>query len=224
MAQQTDPGEARRRIDQLVGSPHAQPLVDAYFEPERGFAGSVFDGLDEYGLLADNPPGRFTGDDIAASSLLDVRFGPKAVRTLLTSQELADALDAVPPRCPLWEADQPELQAASGLWSLIREIPGVGRTKASKLLARKRPELVPIVDSVISEALQLRFDTWRPIADALKDEGLRQRIDDLRPTRVTKPISTLRILDVVVWMSCSRSKAAVQVQLEVGAPATRSLT
>jgi hypothetical protein len=77
---------------------------------------------------------------------------------------------------------------------------------------------LPIVDSVIAEALQLHVDTWRPLARVLKGEHLRHAIDDLRPEQVSQKISTLRLLDVLVWMSCSRSRAAVEVQIELGLP------
>jgi hypothetical protein len=82
---------------------------------------------------------------------------------------------------------------------------------------------LPIVDSVIAEALQLHVDTWRSLARVLKGEHLRHAIDDLRPEQVSQKISTLRLLDVLVWMSCSRSRAAVEVQIELGASRTRDL-
>jgi hypothetical protein len=223
MPQKTDYDQVHQSIADLVGRPQAHGLVAAYFDPDRGFAGAMFDGLDPNGLLADNPADRFTVDDIAATSLLDVRFGPTAVRALLGSQDIAMALKAVPERLPLWKADEPELQVASRLWFLVRDIRGVGRTRASKLLARKRPQFLPIVDSVIAEALQLHVDMWRPLAEALKGEHLRHAIDDLRPEQVSQKISTLRLLDVLVWMSCSRSRAAVEVQIELGVSPTRDL-
>jgi hypothetical protein len=168
MPQRTNHVQVHQSIADLVGRPQAHGLVAAYFDPDRGFAGAMFDGLEPNGLLADNPADRFTVDDIAATSLLDVRFGPTAVRALLGSQDIAMALKAVPECLPLWKADEPELQVASRLWFLVRDIGGVGRTRASKLLARKRPQLLPIVDSVIAEALQLHFDTWGPLGQALK--------------------------------------------------------
>lgn len=189
--------EVRERIAEIASRPHSPPLVAAYFDPDRGFAGDMFDGLDPHGLLANNPS-RFTGDDIAAASLLDVRFGPTAVRRLLGSSDIAAALSDVPERIALWTAGADDFRAASHLWSLLRAVPGVGRTRASKLLARKRPEMVPIIDSVIAEALHLGTETWRPLAVALQDDDVRQLIGDLRPEHVSNQISTLRLLDVVV--------------------------
>lgn len=224
MSDDRTPLEVRERIAEIASRPHSRELVSAYFDPVRGFAGDVFDGLDPHGLLANNPSGHFSGDDIAAASLLDVRFGPTAVRGLLGSSDIAAALRDVPEHIALWTVGDDDFRSASHLWSLVREVPGIGRTRASKLLARKRPEMVPIVDSVIAEALQLGAETWRPLAIALQDDAVRQLIGDLRPKEVSDRLSVLRLLDVVVWMSCSRSRSAVEVQLEVGAKPTRKLT
>ncbi|WP_353953707.1 DUF6308 family protein [Knoellia sp. S7-12] len=219
----TDHDRVRQSIIETVKGPHAHDLVAAYFDQRRGFAGAMFDGLDPGGLLAHNPIDCFTVDDIAAASLLDVRFGPTAVREVLISQEIQSALRAVPAQISLWDASETDLGVATELWSLVRGIDGVGRTRASKLLARKRPRLIPIVDSVIAGALHLGDETWRPLAEALRDPELRQAIDVLRPLPVSKGIGTLRLLDVLTWMSNSRSEAAVSVQIAVGAPPTRSM-
>lgn len=223
MPDATDQARVRQSVAEIVGRPYAQGLVGAYFDQGRGFAGVMFDGLDIEGLLADNPTDRFTVDDITAASLLDVRFGPVAVRALLSSDAIAEALAAVPDCRPLWKATKQDLEAGTRLWRLVRKIEGVGPTRASKLLARKRPHLFPIVDSVIANALHLRDETWRPLAAVLADEQVRRDIDDLRPPHVSKQISSLRLLDVLTWMSHSRSKAAVSAQIAVGAPPTRSI-
>ena len=120
MSAHTDPQRVRQSIAAIVRSPHAPALVDAYFDPTRGFAGGLFDGLDPGGLLADNPSDRFTVDDIAAASLLDVRFGPTAVRALLGEVGIRDALAATPTGVPLWEATRTDLDAATRLWDVVR--------------------------------------------------------------------------------------------------------
>lgn len=215
--------EVRTRIATLVRAPYAPTLVAAYYDPARGFAGAMFDGLDHDGFLADNPGDRFTPDDIAAASLLDVRYSPTAVRALLGCTDIAAALGEVTEGMALWEIDCEAYQKANELWDRVSAIDGVGRTRTSKLLARKRPKLVPIVDSVIANALQLQSQSWRTLAQALQDQNLRHEIERLRPAPVSEQISTLRLLDVVVWMCCSRSTAAVQAQIASGAPPAREL-
>lgn len=221
MSHPTDLSRVQQCVHEIVGKPYARDLVAAYFDPAHGFAGALFDGLDSDNLLGVNPPGRFTTDDIVAVSLLDVRFGPTAVRELLTCSAIQAALAAIPENVPLWEVEDADFAAAEKLWALLRAINGVGRTRASKLLARKRPHLVPIVDSVIAKAWCLQGDTWRPLAATLSDSDLRQDIDALRPASVSIQVSTLRLLDVLTWMSHSRSKTAVLVQEQLGAPTMR---
>ena len=162
MAHRTESALVRQSIVEIVTGPFADRLVGAYFDPHRGFARATFDGLDSDSLLSHNPRDSFTVDDIVATSLLDVRFGPTAVRALLSSPKVEEALAAVPDQVPLWEADERTLGAATTLWRVLRRIDGVGRTRASKLMARKRPHLIPIVDSVIADALHLGDQTWRP--------------------------------------------------------------
>ena len=224
MAHPTDAALVRRSIVEIVRGPFARGFVGAYFDPSRGFAGAMFDGLEPGSPLTDNPSGAFTADDIAAASLLDVRFGPTAVRELFSSSTIRVALAAVPDQVPLWKATEEELNAAATLWTLVRDIAGLGRTRTSKLLARKRPQMIPVVDSVIDDALHLGDETWDPLRKSLADPDLRRDIDGLRPQHVSKDISTLRILDAAIWMSHSRSRAAVNVQLELGAPATRDIS
>lgn len=223
MGSRTTASQVRQTLIDLVQRPYTPQLVAAYFDANRGFAGAMFDGLDASGALANNPVERFVADDIAAASLLDVRFGPPAVRELLTSPKIHDALAAVPRTATLWDADPETLVAATNLWSSVRGLEGVGVTRTSKLLARKRPLLVPIVDSVILRALHLGNDVWGPLKDALNDRGLRQEISSMRPTSVAEGIGVLRLLDVMVWMSFSRSQSAVRVQQEIGAPTSRVL-
>ncbi|OZB88551.1 MAG: hypothetical protein B7X41_07570, partial [Microbacterium sp. 14-71-5] len=73
-------------------------LVNHYYR-DKPFAGSLFDDL------GDNPPDRFTTDDLLAASLLDVRFKPEAVRALVSAGVADDLLSGVPTDLPLWEAD-----------------------------------------------------------------------------------------------------------------------
>ena len=106
----------------------------------------------------------FTVGDLAAASLLDVRFGPHVILELLEREECNTLLTDILSDVPLWAATDEQLarnSAAWRLWTRLVSIPGVGTTRASKLLARKRPHLMPIRDSVIIDALHLEgLDGW----------------------------------------------------------------
>jgi hypothetical protein len=188
-------------------------LVKAYYDDRGPFAGRLFDEL------PNNQPSRFTPEDLVAASLLDVRFGPRAVRALLVEpEEINRLLGALGDDRPLWE--QPDLDAAGHLWKAMRAVP-IGRTRTSKLLSRKRPQMLPILDSVISTALRLdgASDRWLLLRDALADADLRTAIDSMAPPGVPAP-STLRLLDVATWMRYSESANARTVRTQLGLPVT----
>jgi hypothetical protein len=119
----------------------------------------------------------------------------------------------------LWEASDQHLAAADLLYAVLRSggaLRGIGPTTASKLMARKRPRLIPIIDSVVRDALQLSDDSWKELRLALSHDDLPTRIEALRPPGVEHQISTLRLLDVAVWMRHSQGRAARAAQAAAG--------
>ena len=116
------------------------------------------------------------------------------------------------------------------LWRLVtrftvessgREKTGIGETRASKLLARKRPHLFPVIDDVVKRTLAPGDDPdyvghnfWVSMQDELtKSDGrllldlarIRQRAGELREPLQhdsdLSDISILRVFDVIVWMT-----------------------
>ncbi|MCL3836893.1 DUF6308 family protein [Aeromicrobium duanguangcaii] len=210
----TDPvAHVRESIRDIV-SDRGADLVSAYYDEDNGFAGDMFD------TFGANPYDRFTSDDLIAASLLDVRFGPTAIRDLLVNGQANHLLEKVPstPESTLWNTElQPE-SAAWKLWEHLTNIEGIGRTRASKLMARKRPHLMPILDSVIVDKLGLgRRAQWKTLAAALDDET-RIAIDRLQEAVAGSTPSTLRLLDVATWMRHSQSRRAKAVRARLGFP------
>lgn len=183
-----------------------------FFDREGPFAGSTFDEIGE------NPVNGIGPADVVAVSLLDVRFEPRAVRALLEqdSAPLSELLASIPPNVDLWDADDRDLQAADALYQALDSIVGVGETKASKLLARKRPRLFPIVDSVIRRGLPLASSPARELRAALTQPSRRRAIESLRPPDISSSISTIRLLDAAVWMRYSQSRNAKRARQSVG--------
>ena len=174
-----------------------------------GFAGPTFD------LLQPNDPNAWHSSDLVAVGLLDVKVPPSGVRAMLLEQAATfnSALAAVDPDVPLWADDDEQVEAAlvhaAELSRLLAGITGVGRTTSSKLLARKRPNLVPINDSVIRRLLgvQPSDDFPRLLRAALRTDGIMALIRDARPSEFSG-LSELRILDIALWMAGSRSRSA----------------
>lgn len=77
----------------------------------------------------------------------------------------------------------------------------MGPTRVSKLLARKRPHLLPILDSRVREFYGDTSEFWAPLAAALRDANRRTAIDALVPNREERGLSLLRVLDIAIWMS-----------------------
>lgn len=98
---------------------------------------------------------------------------------------------------------------AIDLWDLLRRnLPGdsrwgIGPTTTSKLMARKRPHLIPIEDSVVNQVIELgRGDSWRLWWEAFQAEGdyLEERATKLRAEIGRPELSTLRVFDVMLWL------------------------
>ena len=98
-----------------------------------------------------------------------------------------------------------EITPDSPAWVLedaLRGLPGIGRTIASKLMARKRPRLVPIYDKVLRRVMGLEEGQWVPLNLALRADGqaLQKRLLGLRDAAdVPAAVSALRVLDVIAW-------------------------
>lgn len=158
-------------------------------------------------------------DDLLAASFLSVRFSPKAAIGLLEErrEEVTALLSQIPNDLDLADLGPDDFKEVLGeesaawrLWDLLRGKDlskgwGIGPTKASKLLARKRPRLIPIWDSVVGKEVRLKnsLTQWSEWHEALTQEGgtLARHLGEVqRLAGLPQPVSTLRAMDVVLWM------------------------
>lgn len=204
--------DLRERVLSFVADP-ADNLVDQFFDTTGRFAATTFD------MLPDNPPNRFTTTDLLAVTLLDVALTPDSVRAVLDikAEAFGELLAAVPADVDLWDASDDDLANAEALYWALRNLHKVGRTRASKLMARKRPKLIPVIDSVIHTALALGDNTWSELRICLSDPAMRDAIECIRPENApVDSISTLRLLDAAIWMWRSQSRTARAARLNAG--------
>lgn len=197
-----------RKLDNLIADPkRCRNLLDRYFGPlltEKtvGFTGSKFERFGgEAACLASRD--RFVAEDVVAISMLAVNAPPRAALYLIADQAgtLSDALTRMPTDVDLVEASDEHLDTALTLWKEVHSLRGVGGTKTSKLLARKRPRLIPIQDSVTRSALGQPTRWWTPLREKLRD-GLHESLLDIRTQAgVTEEVSAIRVLDVLLWMA-----------------------
>ncbi len=184
------------------------------------FAGATFDTLGE------NPDNCVTHDDLLALTCLGVHVGPPTLRWLLGNEgqtQCTKLLTRISPTAVLGkdedEAEEP-LVAAEKAWKMLQNLPSIDQVKAGKLLSRKRPHLVPIVDSVVKAVMKAPAkEYWQIFQAFMADEKHRNLVEDLRPSSApADKVSLLRVLDAAVWMRGSRSKDAYKVRDEVIGP------
>lgn len=95
--------------------------------------------------------------------------------------------------------------SARQLWDLLRQTGstrwGIGPTIASKIMARKRPHLIPIEDSMGNRVTGLgRQNSWQLWWEALRaDSVLNARAGEVREHIERPELSTLRTLGIVLW-------------------------
>jgi hypothetical protein len=201
-----DVSSAARRLRASLANPGLCRAVAAYFR-EPSFAGMTFSDLGQ------NPPCEITADDLLAVSLLDITWRPQVVRIVLVShkQELSGLLASIPQDVDLWDASREALMNIDLMWNALTSIEGIGTASATKLLARKRPRICPIGDSLVIKAVDVPGRTWDVLRCLLQDPAARAEVEALRPAEA-KGASLLWILDIALWVSHSKSAAAHEIR------------
>lgn len=99
------------------------------------------------------------------------------------------------------------------MWRVLRSSAddrwGVGATTASKIMARKRPALVPIYDSEVGPQMGLpnSDQQWERWFEAFQDDPeLAGRLDRIGAAADVPNISRLRIMDVALWRYAKAAK------------------
>ncbi len=177
-----------------------------YFDAEPGdmFTGRWFD---HFAAIGD--PNRFEASDIVAVEALSVEVPPPeaAARLLITDTERFNALlRAIPREMDLWSVGRLDVSvgsAADDLHAALKQLPQVGGVTAGKLMAAKRPRLIPIFDERVDRMLAPRDELfWVSMHDQLKDDQRRSVIE--RACRnAPAHVGLLRRIDVALWMAAA---------------------
>jgi Family of unknown function (DUF6308) len=197
-----------------IGSPTPGDALLRYFHGSRRFSGSVFDS---YAGGGDRPgvENRVTHEDVLAVAAVNVTVSAKLCRQLLhepVAGRLEQLLRQLPTDVDLWDADDDLLAVAAEAWEMIRTLDEDGHgsadrwVTASKLLARKRPRLVPLYDEKVRRVVALAdgTDWWLSLREALRrdceDNEVRHRVRQaMSEASVPGYVSVLRSLDVIIW-------------------------
>lgn len=210
--------------DALQGAPLAH-----YYATRSEYCGSTF------ASITPNPPNDVVAADLHAVSMLSVRVEPYATRQLLepgpARMRVLECLSAVPSDVGLGCADDKVMDAMWDLQVAFKSAlaPPKSATSnrwvtAAKLSARKRPNLIPVRDSVVTGALGNSSDArvyWRTLQACLNDPDVQQELVIVREqlarasaacsfvahdgTQEVSPVvaetSALRLIDVALWMT-----------------------
>jgi hypothetical protein len=137
---------------------------------------------------------------VPASVTLDILEGRLGAR-------LSGLLQAIPRDIDMTDAEAAVVadgSSAAQAWPLLRDQPDVGWVTAGKILARKRPRLLPVYDRVVRCAVGRPSSFWLALHTALRENGaaLHRQLLDLRQVAgLPETVSALRVCDVAVWMN-----------------------
>ncbi|MFD4232628.1 DUF6308 family protein [Streptomyces sp. NPDC058545] len=201
------------RLHALVTDAGSVADLRRYFGMDRppgtaAFTGARFEAL---GGGGDHPAvaDAVTAEDLIAVQTLSVTVPTAAALDLLEGHagtQLSTLLRAIPRDMDMADATEADLAPGSPAhkaWHLLRDQPGIGWVTAGKLLARKRPRLLPVYDRVVRCAVGQPRSFWHALHSALRadDYALQRELLILRQAAgLPETISVLRVCDVVVWM------------------------
>lgn len=194
----------------VLSEPQSLSDLKRYF---LGIGGAAYTGgqFEIFGGGGDRPEAAdsITVEDLIAVQLLSVRVPPQRILDLLDGQlgrrlEVELARIAVDVELDSEEAlplIKPGGHAAEA-WRVLRQA-GIGPVTSGKLLARKRPKLVPVYDSVVACALGTGARFWEWLHGRLREENslLPRRLRELHErAELPVQVSPIRVLDVVLWI------------------------
>lgn len=202
------------QVLEILADPRSVPDLRRYFSPDPApgspaFSGRRFESLGR-GCPQEDDRNRFTPADLLAVQCLSVTVPIEVALDLLEGglgRQVSGLLSQVPADVGLGTGDARSLvedgREADQAWHLLEAQDDVGWVTAGKLLARKRPHLIPVWDHVVRCALGRPNGAWLWLENLLRAEeaAVLRRLEDLhRQAELPPGISLLRVLDVVIWM------------------------
>jgi hypothetical protein len=209
----TVPARSAEQVLEVLDDERSLRDLRRYYSPDpepgqRLFAGRRFEflGVGRY----NGDENQFTPADLLAVQCLSVTVPVDVALDLLEgdlSCEVSVLFAKIPAGAQLGKQDARSLvedgREADQAWRLLKAQEGVGWVTAGKLLARKRPHLIPVWDHVVRCALGHPNGAWLWLDDLLRarDAAVLHRLEALRQQAgIPTGVSLLRVLDVVFWM------------------------
>lgn len=205
----------------------AAALVTGYYTKKRKRGGLQTGArYESWTGGGDNPDlaNTVTAEDLIAVTFLSVQVpAPAAIGILETCKdEISGLLELIPTGQDLADVTAERFDSLLGpgsaawqLWSVLCRTHddrwGIGSTTASKMMARKRPRLIPIYDSVVGPLMGLKDsdDQWTTWHAVLRGSAwLPARLSEIQMgSGVAADATALHIVDVVLWMLAQRPES-----------------
>jgi hypothetical protein len=155
----------------------------------------------------------FGADDIRLANRIIARMGASATAALLGRRsQIESAMRGIRVDATLAApTDEVPWDAIAQMYAAVDNLPHIGLPRATKALHRKRPALIPILDSVVEEYL---VEVGGPAPRALGERGLELTrryhaeilhcLDELRAARLDLQerglnLTECRLLDIFLW-------------------------
>jgi hypothetical protein len=173
------------------------------------FTGSRFEHLAGGGDRSEVAD-RITAEDLVAVQTLSVTVPASVALDILEGclgGRLSGLLHAIPRGIDMAAAEAAVVadgSPADQAWRLLRDQHDVGWVIAGKLLARKRPRLLPVYDRVVRCAVGRPPSFWLALHTALREDNAalyRQLLELRQAAGLPETVSALRVCDVAVWMN-----------------------
>lgn len=193
--------------------PDVRSALQKYFNTDsEGYTGSQFENL-----LVGSDPFSITAQDLIAITTLSVDVPARAALWILNDgqKEISETLRQIPIDIDIWDEEAKNIFSDDGqlmnLWRMLGTanwpIPKTGGglggvTKRSKILAAKRPRLIPVLDRVVKGTLPKTENIWISIQNVLMIEEYRTKLQQaLQNEHIPESVSLLRKIDVVIWVN-----------------------
>lgn len=161
-------------------------------------------------------PNEFDANDVAACAALSVPLDGATLNRLWLKKAQLDLLLAESAKRDVTladvDTDSTEYERLDELYRQLRKIRGLGYVRASKILASKRPQLVPIRDTYVEVLLGKPKLWWKPWRDVVSNEPLVGSVRGLAAGVTPADVSDLRLFDVMLWMEADRQARDVRSQ------------
>lgn len=199
--------------------------VADYYNPRSNFAGSTF------ATLAPNSREEITATDLLAVTSLSVSIPVHSIRQFLEVEETRDPINEALtglPGGPLESTADDDLAAMANFYDLVKtQLSKAGVENgnpwvtASKVVARKRPDLFPVRDNVVCKFLGIdrfgdRAKDWSVFRALMNDEEIKNHLRELphrakaaaqnTDSSIVLDAEPLRLLDVALWMEGRNAK------------------